>query len=497
MLTGAHGPAAGASVAVGLGVFAGLGVFVGWGSSRAWGWSWLRGLARDVGAAPVVGEDHARDLGLAAGQQAAQQPDLARDELGACAGSACRTRRPRSTRRGCVRIAKPSCVVHAERQVARRRSPRPPGASEASRSAASSVTGSSTDPTSNVIEPQPRVVHERQLGGGLRRVGVELREQHALAVDEEPPVADLPGEERLALVHVHADLVGQRDRHAGAREGGDRGQAIRQLARAQREHVRPRGDRERLQDPRLARPGRARDDRPPRAEQVGRREAVQRRRPGEDREQRARPGRASGRRMRGGPGACGGRRPRVARRGAAPRAGPGGRRAPAGHRDGGSRAAHLGRSGTVRRWRTRARSRCEGEVDDPPADPGEVVAALGAQGREQADRREARDGVDLGHDERLARHQEVDPGEALRPDRPVRVPGELEDRRPLGRGRRPRSRWSGTGPACTWPGSRRTRGPRGSRPARRAPAPPARCPARTPRGPGRRRGTARRARGRR
>ena len=88
----------------------------------------------------------------------------------------------------------------------------------------------------------------------------------------------------------------------------------------------------------------------------------------------------------------------------------------------------------------------EGEVHDPAADRGEVVAARRAQRREQADRREARDRVDLGHDERLAGEQEVDPGEALGADRAVGVAGELEHRRPLDRrdlGRERRLRQAG------------------------------------------------------
>ena len=71
----------------------------------------------------------------------------------------------------------------------------------------------------------------------------------------------------------------------------------------------------------------------------------------------------------------------------------------------------------------------EREIDDPEADGGEVVAAGGRHRREEADRREARDRVDLVEHDRVALEQEVDPGEALGPDRPVGVPGELQEER--------------------------------------------------------------------
>ena len=90
-------------------------------------------------------------------------------------------------------------------------------------------------------------------------------------------------------------------------------------------------------------------------------------------------------------------------------------------------------------------------------------------------RGEPRDRVDLGQHDRLAGQQEVDPGEPLSADRPVCVAGDLEDRRPLAVGRpRPGSR-SRTAPRCTWPRSRRTRGPTRSRPARTARGSPGRC----------------------
>src|SRR5438046_2466974 len=73
----------------------------------------------------------------------------------------------------------------------------------------------------------------------------------------------------------------------------------------------------------------------------------------------------------------------------------------------------------------------ERQLDDPAADAGERVAALGRHGREQADRGEPWDRVDLGQHDRLTGEQEIDPGEPLRPDGAVCVAGDLEDGRPL------------------------------------------------------------------
>ena len=65
------------------------------------------------------------------------------------------------------------------------------------------------------------------------------------------------------------------------------------------------------------------------------------------------------------------------------------------------------------------------QLDDPQADGGERVAGLRRHRREEADRREARDRVDLREEDPLAAHQEVDPGEALRADRAIGVAGSL------------------------------------------------------------------------
>jgi hypothetical protein len=50
----------------------------------------------------------------------------------------------------------------------------------------------------------------------------------------------------------------------------------------------------------------------------------------------------------------------------------------------------------------------EGQLDEPPADSGEVETVLGRHRREEADRGEAGDRVDLGHVGLLAADEEVD-----------------------------------------------------------------------------------------
>src|SRR2546422_624531 len=77
----------------------------------------------------------------------------------------------------------------------------------------------------------------------------------------------------------------------------------------------------------------------------------------------------------------------------------------------------------------------------PKADARERVAARGRQRREEADRGEPGDRVDLGQEDLVATQQEVDPGKALGADRAIRIARDLQDRRPercgdLGRGRR-------------------------------------------------------------
>ena len=102
-------------------------------------------------------------------------------------------------------------------------------------------------------------------------------------------------------------------------------------------------------------------------------------------------------------------------------------------RGGRTRPAHRGRSPGVRRVAGARGVALEGQLDDPLADRRRSVAALGRQRREEADRREARDGVDLG---------QVDPR------------------------RRPAGSRSGRSPRRRWPGRRRARAcasPRASR----------------------------------
>ena len=88
---------------------------------------------------------------------------------------------------------------------------------------------------------------------------------------------------------------------------------------------------------------------------------------------------------------------------------------------------HRGRSAAPQTRRRPGGVALDGELDDAEAHVGEGVAALGRHRREEADRREPGDRVDLRHDDALAGHQEVDPREALGADRPVHVAGELVD----------------------------------------------------------------------
>src|SRR5262249_46549505 len=61
---------------------------------------------------------------------------------------------------------------------------------------------------------------------------------------------------------------------------------------------------------------------------------------------------------------------------------------------------------------------------------GEVAAPFDRKGREQADRGETRDGVDLGQVDPIAGDEEVDPGEALGAYGAIGVAGDLQDGRP-------------------------------------------------------------------
>ena len=111
----------------------------------------------------------------------------------------------------------------------------------------------------------------------------------------------------------------------------------------------------------------------------GRRDEHRQRRAGPDRRQ---PGRgAADRDASGGPGRASGVRRAI---------GP---------------SAHRGRSAGVRRRPARGGVALEREVDDPDADGGERVAALGRHRREEADRGEARDRVDLGQVDRARRRR--------------------------------------------------------------------------------------------
>src|SRR5918992_903106 len=103
-------------------------------------------------------------------------------------------------------------------------------------------------------------------------------------------------------------------------------------------------------------------------------------------------------------------------------------------------------SGQVRAAETSLRlmsGASDGQLDDVLADIAEVVPALGTEDGEEADGREARDGVDLGQVQLAAAQQEVDAGEAARADGQVRLARELTDSvadgcrelRPVGRTR--------------------------------------------------------------
>ena len=181
VLAAGAGVAAGLGVFAGLGVLAGLGVFAGLGVVVGSGVSWARrsrcGRRRGSPAAPCP---RGRRGGSAA---AGPGPGSGRWS----AASACRSRRPPSRT--------PGCVAHREAVLCRRRAGRGcgrrcrrrPGRSEPSRSAASSVTGSSVEPTLEHHRGE-RARRRRPAARGRRlgRVGAELREQAALAVHEEP-----------------------------------------------------------------------------------------------------------------------------------------------------------------------------------------------------------------------------------------------------------------------------------------------------------------------
>ena len=125
----------------------------------------------------------------------------------------------------------------------------------------------------------------------------------------------------------------------------------------------------------------------------------------------------------------------------------------------------------------------ERELDDALADCAEVIATGTAQHREQADRREARDGVDLVEVElaRIAVDQKVNAREALATDRQECLAGYRMDALAQRRVRCRRNRSCATRPRRTWPRSRRTRDRGRSRPGRTPRARPRCCRARSSR----------------
>src|SRR5919198_1546154 len=68
------------------------------------------------------------------------------------------------------------------------------------------------------------------------------------------------------------------------------------------------------------------------------------------------------------------------------------------------------------------------ELDQLPADRGEVVTSFRRHRREEADRREPGDGVDLGQIEPIPGEEEIDPRETLGTYRAIGVSRVLEDR---------------------------------------------------------------------
>ena len=171
----------------------------------------------DVRAVGPRGEDDPLDLRLAADEQAAQQPDLARGSARSCAGSACRSRRPPTSRVGPVATTKPFSSVTLTRE---RRPPRcrcRPGASEASRVAASRSTGSSA-----VADARGRPTRRR----GRRRPAARPRRPAARrgsaaksvpsASTRKRLVADLPDEDRRRAPSMrHRERVRQAGRRPG------------------------------------------------------------------------------------------------------------------------------------------------------------------------------------------------------------------------------------------------------------------------------------------
>ena len=261
--------------------------------------------------------------------------------------------------------------------------------------------------------------HRQGRGGLGRRSSAELREQRAARRRRgsgASPTAQTSSGSRS--VDGDPDLVRQRD--GDARRPRRRGSCSTRCSRSvgpEREHVRARRARRALRRIRvLARPGRAGHRRPcARRTRRTRRRAVQAAGRDEERERRAGADGREARPRRAGPGLVRRTPPpgRAPGRSAAGRSGRAGRRRLAGAADHGRPSSRAGRRRSAGGGRGRA-SPLEREVDDPPADGGEVVAALGAHRREQADRREARDRVDLATRDRVAGDQEVDPGEALR-----------------------------------------------------------------------------------
>ena len=345
-------------------------------------------------------------------------------------------------------------VGQADDQAVRRPNPRSAGLSEPSRVAASKATGSIEPPTVTALAGP--VVGDRGQAVRGRRVRGQLDEGEAGRIDQEAAAGRLPDEDRRALVERSPGSVfGRTTRTSAERTAGSVSRRAGQVVGAQGDEVRAVVDRQDGLDGGLARPGGARRPRPAR----GTRRPAKRRR----RRSRGRSGPAPGRaraRVRDSPA--------DERRIGRPARGWLTRRV-------GRRLTGAGRPGTSRR-RTRPSQRSTAEVDDPRGDAREVVAAVGGHRREEADRGEARDRVDLREERRLALDQEVEPGEALGADRPVGVAGDLEDRRPQARLELGARRRLGQARACTSRRSRRTRGRTGSRPVRTARAWPGSLP---------------------
>ena len=167
----------------------------------------------------VRGEDDPVDLRLAPVEQAAQEPDLARDELGRAQARRVEAEHGRPARRLVVSTKPFSSVTAMASATAAL--PTSAGLSDASRVAASTSTGSSRDPTREAARAGPAVVDDRAAGrsAGGRRLVAELREERAVGVGQEARVADLPDEDRLALVDGDRQRRRQPDVDPGVGDG--------------------------------------------------------------------------------------------------------------------------------------------------------------------------------------------------------------------------------------------------------------------------------------